>query len=286
MKILIIGGSRFMGPLLVAALSSRGHAVTVFNRGTRDIKWPKGITVVQGDRNEGFNFSESLDAVIDTCAYNPEHIEQVFKDIQTDYYLFVSSAVAYKKAYIFPITEESPLGEWPLWRDYNAGKVACEKYLEKSGKPYGGIRPVYILGKKNHVPRESFIYSALRKRGTITLPGDGLALAQFVFVEEVVQAMLLLAESKKEGSFNCCGNEAITLQGLVEEMAKIVGVTANIEYDLGAAGENHQESEFPFANEHFFCSNQKLKALGVSFGPLIPNLKRDYEAYYEAITRP
>ena len=72
----------------------------------------------------------------------------------------------------------------------------------------------------------------------------------------------------------------------MEEMAHIADSTAHIAYNPKTAGENHDESEFPFANEHFFCSNQKLKTLGVSFGSLIPNLKSDYEGYYEAMTRP
>ena len=119
MKILIIGGSRFMGPLLVQELALRGHTITVFNRGTREMSLPQGVTAVVGDRAEGFSFSPSFDAVIDTCAYTPEDIERVFKDVRFDYYLQIGSAASYKKTHLFPLTEESPLGEWPLWGNYN-----------------------------------------------------------------------------------------------------------------------------------------------------------------------
>lgn len=275
-----------MGPLLVEALVSRGHTVTVFNRGTRKVALPKGTTAVVGDRTMGFRIKDNFDVVIDTCAYTAEHVKRVFEDIHFDYYLHIGTASSYQKSHTFPLTEQSPLGAWPLWGEYNVGKRACEAFLKKSARPYGVIRPVYILGKNNHLSRENFIYGALRRGATVKIPGDGLALIQFVFVESVVSSLVTLAETQTEGAFNCCGSEAITLLGLVEEMATIAGVKSVIEFNQKTNGVEHDEQEFPFANEHFFCTNQKLKALGVEFSPLLRSLERDYADYYEAVTRP
>lgn len=285
MNILIIGGSRFMGPLLVRELSSRGHTVTVFNRGTRKVSLPQGVIAVVGDRTQEFSLPGNFDVVIDTCAYKPEDITRVFEGVHFDYYLHIGTAASYKKSHLFPLIEESPLGEWPLWGNYNLGKVACEEYLKQSGKKYGVIRPVYILGKNNHVPRESFIYTALRRGDTIRVPGNGLALIQFVYVEDVVSSIVRVAEAKATGAYNCCGPDVVTLRGLVEEMATIAGLKLTMEDNPNTDGTHHDGKEFPFGNEHFFCTNNKLKMLGVEFTPLLEGLKRDYAEYYEAITR-
>lgn len=286
MNILVVGGSRFVGPLLVQTLALHKHNVTAFNRGTREITWPEGVRVVIGDRTQGFPLKETFDVVVDTCAYKPEHIERLFTDVDSDYYLHVGTAASYRKTHLFPLTEDSSLGEWPVWGEYNLGKVACEEFLKKSQKPYGVIRPVYILGKKNHVPRESIIYSALRRGDTIRIPGDGAAIIQFVFAEIVASSLVALAEAKAEGAFNCCGNEAITLSGLVEEMGTVAGVKPVIEFNAKTNGIEHDAQEFPFVNEHCFCSNEKIRKLGISFPPFLVELRRDYHDYYEKVTRP
>ena len=283
MKFLIIGGSRFVGPLVVSQLIERGHEITLFNRGRVKSNYDKNIKFIQGDRKEGFNIKDHFDVIIDTCAYKGVHVEDVINKLSFDYYLHFGTAASYKKSEIFPLTENSALGDWPAWGSYNKGKVECEEVLRKSGINYSIIRPVYILGKNNYVDREKFIYLKIKNKIPIILPGNGNAKIQFVFLEDVANSIVLLAENKIEGNFNCCGNEVITLRELVEVMGKIVGVKPVIKFNSDADGENHNEGEFPFANEDFYCTNDKLKKLGIKFIPLIEGLKRDYENYYKKI---
>ncbi len=66
-------------------------------------------------------------------------------------------------------------------------------------------------------------------------------------------------------------------------MAKIIGKKPIIKFNPNADGENFNEKEFPFANENFFCSNEKIKELGIKFTPLLRGLKEDYENYYKKI---
>jgi len=61
MKILIIGGSRFVGPHLVKLLIARKHTITVFNRGVISTKYPKGVTFIKGDRDKGFYVKEKFE---------------------------------------------------------------------------------------------------------------------------------------------------------------------------------------------------------------------------------
>ena len=281
-----------MGPFLIEKLLLGGHEVTVLNRGRMQTTYPSGVTFIKGDRNNSFGINEKFDAVIDMCAYTGYQTEQALNELSFDFFVHFGTAAVYKKTEIFPLTEKAPLGEWPLWGDYNKGKVECEKVLEERAKPLRGrpsgikfatVRPVYILGPKNYLARESFIYAKIKKGEPIILPGNGQALTQFVFAKEVAEAIALIAENKTEGAFNISGNEIITLRGLVEEMAKIVGMEPKIQFNSWADGEKFNEAEFPFANENFICSNEKIKKIGVNFIPLAKMLKEDYENYYSRL---
>ncbi|MEW6721657.1 MAG: NAD-dependent epimerase/dehydratase family protein, partial [Candidatus Micrarchaeota archaeon] len=280
MRILIIGGSRFVGPLLVRRLLQKKHEVTVFNRGLTSPEGLEGAEFIKGDRNQPLRLHTDYDAVIDMCAYTGEHTKNALDSLDFGFFIHMGTAAAYKKTEIFPLTEDSPLGEWPLWGDYNRGKVGCELALEESGVKYASIRPVYILGEKNYVERESFIYSSLLSGKELVLPGNGGAVVQFVFAGEVADAVALAVEKKAKGAFNCAGGNLVTLRGLVAMMAEICGSKAKIRTNPKADGGGFREDEFPFANENFICSNEKIKGLGARFGSLKENLERDYRSFY------
>src|SRR3990167_6441414 len=230
-NILIIGGSNFIGPHIIRNLLNRGHNIAVFNRGRTQKKYPKEIRFIQGDRNSGFPNLGHFQTIIDMCAYKGYQTERALSELSFDFFIHMGTAAAYKKTEIFPLTEESPLGEWPLWGKYNKGKVECEEALINSDVKFATARPVYILGPKNYLARESFIYAKIKNGLPIILPGNGQALTQFVFAEEVAEAIAGIAENKTEGAFNIAGDDIITLKGLVEEMAKISVVVATYNRD-------------------------------------------------------
>lgn len=283
MKILIIGGSRFVGPLVIERLLKNGHQVTLLNRGLTQKVNDKRVSYIQGDRNKELKIDEKFDVVIDMCAYLGPQTQNVIKQLKFDFFLNFGTVASYKKTEKFPLTEESEIGEWLVWSGYNKGKVQCEEVLKKSGIKYATFRPTFILGQKNYMDREKFIYSKIKNNKPLIIPGNGQALLQFVFVEDVADIIVLLAEKKLEGNFNCVGNEIITPKGLVEEMAKIVGTEAKIEYNPKNDGQNWDEEEFPFPNENSVFSNEKVRKLGIKFTPLIEGLKRDYLEHYKEI---
>lgn len=283
MEILIIGGSRFVGPVIIRKLLEHGHNLTVFNRGYHKIKYDKKIKFVQGDRSQKINLKDHFDAVIDMCAYNVDQLKNAVDCLSFDYFLNFGSAASYKKTEIFPLTELSPLGSWPLWADYNIGKVKCERYLETQKIKYSSIRPVYILGENNYIDREKFIYKKILRDKKITIPGNGQAICQFAFSEEVADVVVFLVENKMRGAFNIAGDELITLKGLVDLMANITGRNVIIDFNPLTDGPNYDSKEFPFANENFICSNKKLKTMGISFLPLEDTLKLQYKNYYQKV---
>ena len=272
-----------MGKYLVRRLVKKGHHITVFNRGTRKEDYPEGVDYIRGDRDKGFRIQEKFSAVVDMCAYRGEQTRRALAELTFDYFLHMSTAAVYKKSEVFPLSEESPIGSWPVWGAYNKEKVACEEVLQKSRIAYASLRPVYIFGSANYVDRERFLYHHLKNGKTIFLPGNGQALLQFVFAEEVAEALAMLAEQKITGIFNCGGDECITPRGLVEIMGRVIGKKPMVECNPYTDGANHLIEEFPFANENIFITNEKIKNLGVKFVSLYEGLKRDYERYYQNI---
>lgn len=283
-NILIIGGSRFVGSYLIKLLQNRGHSLTVFNRGKIQSKYDGKIKFIRGDRNRGFaDLKDRYDAVVDMCSYSASQTERAINELNFDFFIHMSTAAVYKKTEKFPLTEESPLGEWPLWGNYNKNKIECEETLKKSGVKYATIRPVYILGPKNYCDREHFIYSRIHNKQHLTLPGNGEANIQFVFTEEVAELISLIIEKNAAGKFNCAGNEATTLVDLVNTMGKIADRKPILRFNPLNNGENFDIGEFPFANENVIVSNNKAKELGVTFNPLLNGLKKDYENYYKNV---
>ena len=277
MNILIIGGSRFIGPHIIKELMKKNHTITVFNRGLIKNKYPRIIKYIKGDRNDGFNIKDHFDVVIDTCAYNGLQTKKLIQELNFDFLIHISTVASYKKSYIFPLNEKkSPLGPWPLWMEYNKGKIECEKLLMNSEIKSAIIRPVYVLGSHNHCDREHFIYSKIKKREPLLLPGNGEAVVQFVFVQDIAKIIAHLAENKITGIFNCCGDEMITLKGLVEEMGKIINIKPIIKFNSKTDGDQFNIKEFPFANENIICSNEKIKKIGINYTPLLQGLKDDY----------
>ncbi|MEK7611694.1 MAG: NAD-dependent epimerase/dehydratase family protein [Patescibacteria group bacterium] len=281
MKILLIGGTRFVGPYVIDLLLESNHDLTVFNRGNFALSRQDDVKFVKGDRGEGFSgINDRFDVVIDMCAYRGEQTVRVLKELKFDFLVHFSTVAAYQKAEIFPIAENSPLGEWEVCGEYGRGKRECEEVLQKSRIPYAALRPTYILGPKNYVDRENFIYSRLSNKQPVILPGNGLAVNQFVFAEEVARSLVLLAENQVVGAYNCCGDDLITLKGLVESMANLIGVDPVIKNNPRTDGVDHNESEFPFANDNSIFSNEKIKKLGIRFTPLLEGLRRDYQSFY------
>jgi len=282
-KILIIGGSRFIGPLLIDEFVGRGDEVAVFNRGRIRSEYDEGVRFIRGDRDEGFPALGHFDVIVDTCAYRGEQTKRTIEELRFDFFIHIGTAASYKQTEIFPIREDFPLGDWLVWGSYGEGKLECEKVLASGKVKFAVIRPVYILGPNNYCDRERFIYSRIKRGDPIILPGNGEAVIQFVFAEDVAKSIALIADNKIAGAFNCAGDEAITLKGFVEEMGRIMHLEPKLRYNPETDSDRFDINEFPFANANLLCDNAKLKKLGATFAPLLDSLQEDYESYYRHV---
>jgi 2'-hydroxyisoflavone reductase len=167
MRILILGGTRLVGRQIVAEAISRGHDVTLFNRGQTDPGAFPDATKLIGDRNGDLAALSAgeWDATIDVCAYLPHQVRTLLTSLgkRSGHYTFISTISVYGED-IEPggFTEEQPLLK-PAWDDvmdmakYGELKVACEQVAaELAGDRLLTIRPGYVVGPHDYTERFTY----------------------------------------------------------------------------------------------------------------------------------
>src|SRR3954451_4318173 len=166
MRILVIGGTSFVGRHMAQTALDRGHEVTLFNRGKTNPDVLPGAERLTGDRISDLSALDgrSWDATIDVCAYVPRQVRMLLESLGTrsGHVVFVSTISVYPEATSELFTEDAPLRE-PAWDDelvmekYGELKVACEQVAaELAGDRLLIIRPGYVVGPYD--PTHRFTY--------------------------------------------------------------------------------------------------------------------------------
>ena len=118
MKILILGGTRFLGRHLVDAALARGHKITLFNRGKTNPDLFPHIETIFGDRDGGLDAlaDRQWDAVIDTCGYYPRIVQASARALAgaAAHYTFISSISVYADGVGPNLDESAPVGIWMM----------------------------------------------------------------------------------------------------------------------------------------------------------------------------
>lgn len=272
MKILVMGGSYFIGWHLVKRLAKEGHKVWVFNRGTKQRDYPRNVHSIIGDRNDVPRMLESLnkfkyDVVFDISASKGEHTEVMIRNFKgkISRYFHISTAAVYLQSEIFPIKEEFPVGKHHVWGVYGGNKLDCENLLLDAHRhlrfPVTIFRPSYVYGPENYIARERFLYERLIKSRDILIPGDGNALIQLGHVFDLTDAWIAaLSNSKSVGQiYNVSGEEYITLNGLVQLAGKILQKNPQIVHVDPLKFGLTARDIFPFDNVTYFTDINKAK---------------------------
>jgi nucleoside-diphosphate-sugar epimerase len=271
MKVLVIGGSNFIGWRLVELLGETDHSVTVINRGNRQKTYPANVTHHSADRNDFNQMAAAIgdtvyDAVFDMCGYvesDMQHTARLFGG-HAKKYIFISTAATYLEPLILPIAEDHPQGVHAVWGKYGSGKLACERVLlaahRESGFPAVIVRPSYVYGVGNTIDRETLLFDRITKERPILIPGDGEAVIQLGEVSDLCKALLSIAETPKGlgECYNISGNELMTLKSLVALVAKIVGKDYKT---VRVNPEDYRMTDrdiFPFDNCTYFTASAKF----------------------------
>jgi 2'-hydroxyisoflavone reductase len=214
LKLLIMGGTGFLGPQIVEAATKRGHTMTLFNRGKTHPGLFPDIEQLHGDRKQDLSALEGRkwDAVIDTSAYIPGDVTRsaTLLGPNVSHYLLISTVSVYAKLDKPGLDESAPLAttddpnaEKVTNENYGALKALCEKAAQAAapGK-VTAIRPGLIVGRGD--PTDRFTYWPVRvaRGGEVLAPGKPADFVQFIDVRDLADFIVSCVEKKTLGTFN------------------------------------------------------------------------------------
>ncbi|MCW6038148.1 NAD-dependent epimerase/dehydratase family protein [Spirulina subsalsa FACHB-351] len=265
MRVLIMGGTRFIGVYLTQILTQQGHEVVLFNRGNKPA--PEGIQQIHGDRKNPQELRETLagqqfDAVFDNNGRelsDTQPLVELFKD-QVQHFVYVSSAGVYLKSEQMPHIEGDAVDP----QSRHKGKHETEAYLAQHGLPWTSVRPVYIYGPGNYNDLEAWFFDRIVRDRPIPIPYDGTHITQLGHVKDLASAMAAILGNETANSqiYNISGERYVTFKGLALACAEAAGKSPDSlelvyfnpkKFDFG------KRKAFPLRVQHFFTDIHKAK---------------------------
>jgi nucleoside-diphosphate-sugar epimerase len=240
-KLLILGGTKFLGRAIVEAALDNGHEVTLFNRGRTNPDLFPEVEKLRGDRDGDLSALSggSWDAVVDTSAYVPQQARASAEALAgaAGHYLFISSLSAYADA-SQPLDEESPLAEREEgqpddrlledFSNYGALKVLCERAAaEGFGGPTAIVRPGLIVGPHDPTGRFTYWPHRIARGGEVLAPALAESQVQFIDVRDLGEWIVRLSERRSEGPFNAA-NRDVTWNALLEACRDVTSSDAEL----------------------------------------------------------
>jgi nucleoside-diphosphate-sugar epimerase len=263
MRILIMGGTRFIGVYLTRILLEQGHDVVLFNRGNKPA--PADVQQIHGDRTDAADLKaklakETFDAIFDNNGRelsDTQPLAEIFQD-RVQHFVYMSSAGVYLKSDQPPHIEGDPVDP----KSRHKGKHETETYLAAQGLPFTSIRPTYIYGPQNYNDLEAWFFDRIVRDRPIPIPGNGLHITQLGHVKDLAQAMAQVLGNKTAIGeiYNVSGDRYVTFDGLARACAEAAGKDpASVQivhydpkkFDFG------KRKAFPMRVQHFFASVNK-----------------------------
>ncbi len=221
LRILILGGTGFTGPHQVRYALSRGHQVTVFNRGKQKIDWPGKVEELLGDRNTG-DLKSLEGREWDVCIDNPTTLPFWVRDAahvlkgRVKQYIFISTISVYKDtdkpgadetAKVAPYTGKDAFAEKKVTPDlYGPLKAISEQEAQAQFGPAATIiRPGLIVGPGDETDRFSYWPVRIARGGDVAAPGDGSDPVQFIDARDLAEWTIRMAETHQFGVYNATG---------------------------------------------------------------------------------
>ena len=303
MKLLILGGTRFLGRHLVVAAQARGHEVTLFNRGNYSCEELGAIESIKGDRYTELHKLQGRrwDAVVDTSGHLPRAVKaaaEVLSD-QVERYVFISSQNAYRDVSVPGIEETYPL------RTLTTEQLDRANAIDTSGQPsyaelYGGLkalceqaledvmpdrvlvlRPGLIVGPYDYSDRFTYWPVRVARGGEVLAPGRPNRFIQLIDARDLAEWTITMIERKATGSYNTHSvPNTLTMQNLSDECksvsrsdAQFTWVTEDFLLRENVAAWSElplwlPEEAAPHLKGFMFISPAKAIAAGLTFRPL------------------
>jgi UDP-glucose 4-epimerase len=264
MRILIMGGTRFIGVYLTKILVEQGHEVVLFNRGKKPAP-VEGIQQIHGDRTDATQLKEKLsgenfDAIFDNNGRelsDTQPLAEIFKD-RVKHFVYMSSAGVYLKSDQMPHIEGDPVDP----KSRHKGKHETETFLAELGLPWTSIRPTYIYGPQNYNDLEAWFFERIVRDRPIPIPGNGLHFTQLGHCQDLASAMASVLGNTQAISqiYNISGERFVTFDGLARACASAAGKSPEslqiVHYDPKKFDFGKRKA-FPMRLQHFFASVNK-----------------------------
>lgn len=220
MRILVLGGTQFIGRHIVETLLAAGHTVSILTRGKSPDELPPQVERLRGDRDEGAAGLEALlgrtwEACVDVSGYTPRQVRASAERLRDSVgrYVFVSSIAVYRDTPDRPVLETFPL-MMPAAEDvtevngetYGALKVTCENIVEELYADRSTLlRPQIVAGPHDPTGRYPYWVQRAMLGGEMLAPGDGTDHVQVVDVRDLARFTLTVLETNVSGNFNLAG---------------------------------------------------------------------------------
>jgi 2'-hydroxyisoflavone reductase len=293
MKILILGGTTFIGRGIAEDALRAGHELTLFTRGRTGSDLFPGVRRLTGDRDTGdykaitdTGRGDSWDAVIDVSGYLPRQVTQAIEAIgdRVGHYVFISTNAVYDPAFTEPGGDEGTTRHAPVRTvqtvddldnaTYGASKTACEDdIMARFGDRATIVRPGQVTGPGDPDDRLVFWLRQVARGGRIALPGDPEQPVQVVDVRDLARLVARLVEDGRAGVFNAVGPaEPTTLTGIVQACAAALGVGAEVELVPVALPDGEKRPPFPLVRDDWFSQQRsaaRALAAGMPTTPLV-----------------
>jgi 2'-hydroxyisoflavone reductase len=234
-KLLLLGGPRFLGRAIADAALERGHELTFFNRGRTNPELYPEIERITGDRTTDVSAlaEQRWDAVIDTCGYLPDVVRASAEALaDAGAYCFVSSVSVYADQSVPPTEESAVATLGDLSADevtdesYGALKALCEEEVRRVfGDRALVVRPGLIVGPHDPTGRFTYWPHRVAREGEVLAPGTPDDPVQFVDVRDLAEWTVEQTAAPTAGTFNVTG-PTLPFSALLEECRRVSGSDA------------------------------------------------------------
>jgi 2'-hydroxyisoflavone reductase len=219
MRMLVIGGTAFVGRAISLAAHEAGHDVTVLNRGVTPSDLPDGVERIVGDRQADLSALEgrTFDATFDVIAYRGRDVDALADALgdRGGHHLQISSVSAYGEPMPVGATEEQA-SLWPeggvddaadiTGETYGPLKAAAERAAQRRfGEQLTIVRPTYVIGGHDLTMRFPYWVQRCRRGGTIAVPGPRDSALQYIDARDLAALCVALVEHGTTGAFTAAG---------------------------------------------------------------------------------
>ncbi len=270
MNILVIGGTHFVGRVMVEAALGRGHRITLFHRGETGAGLFDGVDRVIGNRDGDIErLNGEWDVVLDMCGYVPRIVKQSVEHLapRVSRYVFVSTIAVYADLATPGAVEtselastDSPADEAITGQSYGPLKALCERVVSERSDQSLIVRPGLIVGRYDSTDRFSYYPHRVRRGGVMAGPGGAARPTQFIDVRDLADWTLDSIEAGRSGVYNAI-REPMPIGDLLATCARVCNVDLDVRWVDDAVLTEHQVR--PMVGLPFWLPPTDVRATGV-----------------------